>query len=47
VAAQKKGLLNDIDYAVDRYGDLVDLNDLYLSNSKKIYELNKLNRTIL
>lgn len=46
-AAQKKGLLNDIDYAVDRYGDLVDLNDLYLSNSKKIYELNKLNRTIL
>ena len=47
VAAQKKGLLNDIDYAVNRYGDLVDLNDLYLSNSKKIYELNKLNRTIL
>lgn len=47
VAVQKKGLLNDIDYAVDRYGDLVDLNDLYLSNSKKIYELNKLNRTIL
>lgn len=47
VAAQKKGLLNDIDYAVDRYGDLADLNDLYLSNSKKIYELNKLNRTIL
>lgn len=47
VAAQKKGLLNDIDYAVDRYGDLVDLNDLYLSNFKKIYELNKLNRTIL
>ena len=47
VAAQKKGLLNDIDYAVDRYSDLVDLNDLYLSNSKKIYELNKLNRTIL
>lgn len=47
VAIQKKGLLNDIDYAVDRYGDLVDLNDLYLSNSKKIYELNKLNRTIL
>lgn len=47
IAIQKKGLLNDIDYAVDRYGDLVDLNDLYLSNSKKIYELNKLNRTIL
>lgn len=47
VAVQKKGLLNDIDYAVDRYGDLIDLNDLYLSNSKKIYELNKLNRTIL
>lgn len=47
VAIQKKGLLNDIDYAVDRYGDLADLNDLYLSNSKKIYELNKLNRTIL
>lgn len=47
VAVQKKGLLNDIDYAVDRYSDLVDLNDLYLSNSKKIYELNKLNRTIL
>lgn len=47
VAVQKKGLLNDIDYAVDRYGDLTDLNDLYLSNSKKIYELNKLNRTIL
>lgn len=47
VAVQKKGLLNDIDYAVDRYGDLNDLNDLYLSNSKKIYELNKLNRTIL
>lgn len=47
VAVQKKGLLNDIDYAVDRYGDLADLNDLYLSNSKKIYELNKLNRTIL
>lgn len=47
VAAQKKGLLNDIDYAVDRYSDLADLNDLYLSNSKKIYELNKLNRTIL
>lgn len=47
VAVQKKGLLNDIDYAVDRYDDLVDLNDLYLSNSKKIYELNKLNRTIL
>lgn len=47
VAIQKKGLLNDIDYAVDRYGDLTDLNDLYLSNSKKIYELNKLNRTIL
>ena len=40
VAVQKKGLLNDIDYAVDRYGDLADLNDLYLSNSKKIYELN-------
>ena len=47
VAVQKKGLLNDIDYAVDRYGDLADLNDLYLSNSKKIYELNKLNRIIL
>ena len=47
VSVQKKGLLNDIDYAVDRYGDLADLNDLYLSNSKKIYELNKLNRTIL
>lgn len=47
VAVQKKSLLNDIDYAVDRYGDLADLNDLYLSNSKKIYELNKLNRTIL
>ena len=47
VAVQKKGLLNDIDYAVDRYDDLTDLNDLYLSNSKKIYELNKLNRTIL
>lgn len=47
VAVQKKGLLNDIDYAVDRYSDLADLNDLYLSNSKKIYELNKLNRTIL
>lgn len=47
VAVQKKGLLNDIDYTVDRYGDLADLNDLYLSNSKKIYELNKLNRTIL
>lgn len=47
VAVQEKGLLNDIDYAVDRYGDLADLNDLYLSNSKKIYELNKLNRTIL
>lgn len=47
VATQKKSLLNDIDYAVDRYGDLADLNDLYLSNSKKIYELNKLNRTIL
>ena len=47
VAVQKKGLLNDIDYAVDRYGDLADLNDLYLSNSKKIYELNKLNRTVL
>lgn len=47
IAVQKKGLLNDIDYAVDRYGDLADLNDLYLSNSKKIYELNKLNRTIL
>lgn len=47
VATQKKGLLNDIDYAVDRYDDLTDLNDLYLSNSKKIYELNKLNRTIL
>lgn len=47
IAVQKKGLLNDIDYAVDRYGDLTDLNDLYLSNSKKIYELNKLNRTIL
>lgn len=47
VAVQKKGLLNDIDYAVDRYDDLADLNDLYLSNSKKIYELNKLNRTIL
>ena len=47
VAIQKKSLLNDIDYAVDRYGDLADLNDLYLSNSKKIYELNKLNRTIL
>ena len=47
VAVQKRGLLNDIDYAVDRYGDLADLNDLYLSNSKKIYELNKLNRTIL
>lgn len=47
VAVQKKGLLNDIDYAVDRYDDLNDLNDLYLSNSKKIYELNKLNRAIL
>lgn len=47
VAIQKKDLLNDIDYAVDRYSDLADLNDLYLSNSKKIYELNKLNRTIL
>ena len=47
VAVQKKDLLNDIDYSVDRYGDLADLNDLYLSNSKKIYELNKLNRTIL
>lgn len=47
VAVQKKGLLNDIDYAVDRYSDLADLNDLYLSNSKQIYELNKLNRTIL
>lgn len=47
VAVQKKGLLNDIDYAVDRYSDLADLNDLYLSNSKKIYELNKLNRTVL
>lgn len=47
VAAQKKNLLGDIDYMVDRYSDLVDMNELYLSESKKNYELNKLNRTIL
>lgn len=43
-----KGELYDgIEWAIERYGDLTNLSDLYLSDSKKIYELNKLNRSIM
>lgn len=43
-----KGELYDgIEWAIERYSDLTNLSDLYLSDSKKIYELNKLNRSIM
>ena len=42
----KDALYNGLEWAIERYGDLNELADLYLSNTKKIYELNKLNRNI-
>lgn len=43
----KNELYDGIEWAIERYSDLTNLSDLYLSDSKKIYELNKLNRSIM
>lgn len=42
----KDALYEGLEWAIDKYGDLTDLSELYLSNTRKIYELNKLNRSI-
>ena len=42
----KDALYEGLEWAIDKYGDLTDLSDLYLSDTRKIYELNKLNRSI-
>lgn len=42
----KDALYEGLEWAIDKYGDLTDLSELYLSNTRKIYELNKLNRNI-
>ena len=43
----KDELYDGIDWTVEKYGDLTELSELYLSDTKKNYELNKLNRNIL
>lgn len=43
----KDELYDGIDWAVEKYGDLTELSELYLSDTKKNYELNKLNRNIM
>ena len=42
----KDALYEGLEWAIDKYGDLTDLSELYLSDTRKIYELNKLNRSI-
>lgn len=42
----KDALYEGLEWAIDKYGDLTDISELYLSNTRKIYELNKLNRSI-
>lgn len=42
----KDALYEGLEWAIDKYGDLTDLSELYLSNTRKVYELNKLNRNI-
>lgn len=42
----KDALYEGLEWAIDKYGDLTDLGELYLSDTRKIYELNKLNRSI-
>lgn len=42
----KDALYDGLEWAIDKYDDLTDLSNLYLSDTRKIYELNKLNRNI-
>ena len=42
----KDALYEGLEWTIDKYGDLTDLSELYLSNTRKIYELNKLSRSI-
>lgn len=42
----KDTLYEGLEWAIDKYEDLTDLSELYLTNTRKIYELNKLNRNI-
>ena len=42
----KDALYEGLEWAIDKYEDLTDLSELYLTNTRKIYELNKLNRNI-
>lgn len=42
----KDTLYEGLEWAIDKYGDLTDLSELYLTDTRKIYELNKLNRNI-
>lgn len=42
----KDALYEGLEWAIDKYGDLTDLSELYLSDTRKIYELNKLNRSV-
>ena len=42
----KDALYEGLEWAIDKYGDLTDISELYLSDTRKIYELNKLNRSI-
>lgn len=42
----KDALYEGLEWAIDKYSDLTDLSELYLSDTRKIYELNKLNRSI-
>lgn len=42
----KDALYEGLEWAIDKYGDLTDLSELYLTDTRKIYELNKLNRNI-
>jgi hypothetical protein len=39
-------LYEGLEWAIDKYEDLTDLSELYLTDTRKIYELNKLNRNI-
>lgn len=42
----KDALYEGLEWAIDKYEDLTDLSELYLTDTRKIYELNKLNRNI-
>lgn len=42
----KDTLYEGLEWAIDKYEDLTDLSELYLTDTRKIYELNKLNRNI-